>query len=73
MDAFDDLHREAPRGGVVQEAHEDLRRGGLADRRERGGALTAGHVRETHLGFAALKKRGGKKTIKVKKKKKKIR
>lgn len=31
MDAFDDLHREASRCGVVHQAHEDLWRGSLTD------------------------------------------
>lgn len=55
MDAFDDLHGEAPCRGVVHQAHEDLRCGGLTDRLERRGAFAARHIREADLRLTSLK------------------
>lgn len=49
VEAFDDLHGEASRGGVVHQPHEDLRGGGLADGLERRGAFAAGHIRQAAL------------------------
>ena len=55
MDAFDDLHREAPRRSVVHQADEDLRRGALTDRLEGRGAFAACHIGQTGLGFTTLR------------------
>lgn len=55
MNAFDDLHRESSRCGVVHQADEDLWCGALTDRLERRGAFAAGHIGQAALGFATLR------------------
>lgn len=44
MDALDDFHGETASRGVVDQAHEDLRHGGLTDGLERRGAFAASHI-----------------------------
>lgn len=55
MNAFDDLHRESSRRGVVHQADEDLRCGALTDRLEGRGAFAARHVGQAALGFTTLR------------------